>query len=394
VWPVGLLTIAYPVAATRMAGHTVGGVPLATFLLAASLTVPWLSQGVCMPLYRVLGELNGSADQADVRRRFCAAWPATFARALPLAVLTAVPLFLALRWSLTAVASFVVLVGLHLALVQGLVPANAGRARAGWAVAWTAYAAALLLAPSIWFLPPLVALLTQLVPLRRDLLVRPVWRVHHAERTVVADVLRGLLLGSVLWGDKLFYFVRSDGAFPVTTVFLALLPAVLAYNYFFASMAPRIDAAVESLRTAMQEQTLTGLAPVSRALARRVSTSVRRTALVGAALSLVAATILTATSPATAALVAAVCVASWCFMMLTLLCYQLDYIGDRVGALGSSAVHLALTAAAFACLPAGAPAYAALAIAELALLALVLRRCLCAWSVPEYNFFWRRALSW
>jgi len=55
LWPVGVLTVIYPIASRDMAGYEVGGVALTSLLLAVSLTVPWLSQGVCMPLYMALG---------------------------------------------------------------------------------------------------------------------------------------------------------------------------------------------------------------------------------------------------------------------------------------------------------------------------------------------------
>ena len=99
-------------------------------------------------------------------------------------------------------------------------------------------------------------------------------------------------------------------------------------------------------------------------------------------------------APELAGLVAAVAVASWLFMMTTVVCYKLDYIGHTGVAQSFSGAHLVLCAVALFTLPPGAASYAALAVAELLLFALVLRVCLSAWRAPEYTFFWRHATAW
>ena len=104
--------------------------------------------------------------------------------------------------------------------------------------------------PTAWWLPPLLGLLPQLVVLRHHLLTRPVTVPF---RPLAGDVVRGLLLGAVLWGDKLVYFLADPDGFAVQTVFLALLPAVLAYNFYFIRVAPGFDSSVAALRHATGE---------------------------------------------------------------------------------------------------------------------------------------------
>ena len=41
----------------------------------------------------------------------------------------------------------------------------------------------------------------------------------------------------------------------MTAIYVALLPAVLAYNYYFVRLAPRFDASMTELRRAMDEST-------------------------------------------------------------------------------------------------------------------------------------------
>lgn len=238
--PVALLTLVFPLASARLDGVTVGGASLITLLLASSLTVPWLAQAVCLPVYRAIGALVPAGDLPVITRRFCEVWPTSFVQSTPLLLLFVVPVELTLHWSPLAVATYLALCLLHVGFAQSLVMANVARDRVRWAAAWAAYAATLFALPELWFLPPLAGLATQLWWMRDELssVRRPVWLDH---RDVALDLGRGLLLGSVLWADKLFLFLVTDGVFAVDTVFLALLPAILAYNYYFVRLAPGFD---------------------------------------------------------------------------------------------------------------------------------------------------------
>jgi hypothetical protein len=391
LWPVLLLTLIYPIATQRMAGTTVGGAELTSLLLAVSLTVPWLSQGVCMPFYRAIGPLTQAGDTDAIRRRFCEIWPVTFAQSLPTILLFAVPVQVATGWSMTTMAAYVALCALDLAFAQSLVLTNLGRERFAWALAWTGYAAPLLVVPTLWFLPPLLGLLPQLIALRRFLSVRP-------DRMdlvgVLRDVARGLLLGSVLWADKLCYFLVAGALFPVETVFLALLPAILAYNYYFIRLAPELDSYVSALRAAMEREPLDKLSGYSEDLSLRVEASVARAAFVGAFLVFAISWAVTSFRPEDGTLVVAVAVASWMFMLITILTYKLDYIGQRRSAQRWSALHLLLCVAVFVSLPSGSVAYFTLAAVEAVLLVGLQRACLRVWRVPAYTFFWRHATAW
>ena len=94
------------------------------------------------------------------------------------------------------------------------------------------------------------------------------------------------------------------------------------------------------------------------------------------------------------ALVASVAVASWLAMMLTLLCYKLDYIGQSATAQRFSAVYLVGCMAAFILLPLGPAPYVALIGFDLVLVAVTLRSTLEHWRSPEYSLFWRYAMAW
>lgn len=391
--PVLLLTIVFPVISPRIATAQVGGASLTSLLLASSLSVPWLSQAVCFPLYRAIGPLISDGDQFQIAARFTQVWPAAFAQSAPVILVFAVPVELVMHWSPVAIGAYLVLCLLHVAFVQSLIPTNVGRRRVLWAAAWFGYAAALFIVPTWLFLPPLVGLLTQVISLRAHLtrMTRP---VVLDVRDLVSDLSRGVLLGAVLWSDKFFLYLRGHGHFEVSAVFMAMLPAVLAYNYYFVRLAPAFDTSVGSLRSAMQHAPYAILANRSAQVRNTVQTSIGKTAVLGACLSLALTVVVSRYTPYPPSLVAPVALASWLFMMTTVLCYKLDYAGKSGAAQAYSAAHLVVCGGAFLLLPAGANIYAWIFVFEAAIFAAALRSCMYHWQSAEYTLFWRHATAW
>jgi hypothetical protein len=393
--PVALLTVIFPIATERMAHVKIGGTGLTSLLLGASLTVPWLSQVVCLPLYRGLGELTSGGDCDEMRRRFCEMWPTSLLQSLPVIAPFALLTELATRWSFTALAAYAAMCALNMVFAQSVVPAlvrgNVTGKRGLWALAWTSYAAGLLAFPTAWYLPPLLGVASQLLPLRRYLWTRP---ASLGGVEVARDLGRGFLLGSVLWADKLLLFLKAGNRFPVTTVFMALLPAILAYSYYFVFLAPQFDQSVRSLRVAMEHESYSRMAQRSRLLAAKVTNSISRTAFVGACLAFCVTWIMGEHQPGSVSLAAMVALASWLFMLNTVLCYKLDYIGQSRLAQALSGVHLVVCVGVFLAFSPGASLYGWLTVLEMPVFLVTLASCLRQWRTPEYTLFWRHATAW
>lgn len=397
--PVVLLNVVFPLVSPELAAASIGGVRLSMIILASSVTTPWLAQAACLPAYRVLGDLSGEQGMIGVARRFCMHWPALFVRSLPLVVLFGLPLWATTRWSPTAMAAYVGLCVGHLIFVQSLLLANVARSRLAWALAWAAYAGALFALPTVWWLPPLAGAVSQLVLLRhglRQLSLRPGMSV----RVFSVDAIRGLLLGSVLWADKYVLFTTTRGHFDIVVIFMATLPAVIAYNYFFVRLAPHVDDAIAGLHARISDQPLSELDRHSRRLSRIVDHSLINTAALALVLALAAALLIAGLRPGTALVAAALGVASWTFMALTLISYELDYIGEKRIAQRLGAVHLAATMIVFGVLvalpigPLTLWAYALVGVVDLALVAVAWVRYRRHWARPEFSFFWRHAVTW
>lgn len=390
--PLVLLNLVFPMVTPAINSQEVGGVSLTYIVLASSITTPWLAQAACMPAYRGLAQLMGDKDMSQIVPRFVQGWIPMLVQALPLVAVFGLPLWLVSGWSAQAMGLYALLCVLHLVFVQSLVIANIGERRGHWAVAWISYAAALAVAPTWVWLPPVAATLTQLFFIRGHLRhATALVRLPHGD--VAKDLLRGLLLGSVLWGDKFILFMVTDGQFQVIVVFMAMLPAVLAYNFYFVNLAPAVDNNIRGLHTAIQGEPIKDLVNTSAELSRVIDRSVLRTGALGMLLTLACSLVLEVLVPEQAGLAVGIALASWAFMMLTMLSYELDYIGERHLSQWLAAAHLVVMIAAFALVP-SVSAYFIIVVGDLALVALAWWLYKRAWSQPEYTLFWRHAVTW
>lgn len=392
LWPVVTLTTVYPVASRRMAGHEVGGVALTTFLLAVALTLPWLLQGVCMPLYRAISDLVNTGDDLALRRGFVAAIPASVVQSIPFILISGLPLIVILHWSPAAVGMFYLLMVVQVLFAQSLVLANVNRSRLGWVWGWSAYAVTIMVVPTWYWLPPIAGLLTQLVPLRRQLFT---WPARFDLRGVLTDVPPGLLLGVVMWGDKLFYFYHSRGDLPVIILFIASLPAIIAYNFYFVCRSPDFESSVKRLHVALQNEPLQGLRKQSGRVVETAQRSLRDTAFIGAILVAATAVLLWAlTPPSQAALIGGVAAVSWLCAVISIACYKLEYVNDRRATCFVGGLHLAICAGLFASPLAATDIYVGIVCGDIVALVVALTLFSRAWGMPEHTLFWRRALAW
>jgi hypothetical protein len=390
--PVIFLSAAYPFAARRLTFVQVGGLPFRELLLATSITAPWLSQIVCMPLFSVLSSSSAEDGKELLRARALEAWPAAFCAAVPVVAVLVIPVWLIERWSLSSALVYAVLCLLNAAFAQSLVYGIVSRNARLWVGGWAVYAGVLCTVPRLWFLPPVAGLLVQTLYLgwrtrRRHL--RAVWPAG-----LVTGLGQGALIGCILWSDKYLYFLRFPDRYDAALLFGAMLPAIVAYTFYFALLAPRTDGLVDSVRRAMADAPVATMRRECTALSDHIRGSAGRAAFLCAALSAAAVAYLCRDDPGRAWAAGCEMLACWCFVMGTLACYKLAYLGRDRLAYGYGAMHLAITAAAFGLSPSGPDVYLALAGSEVVLVTLMLRSCLRGWDRPEFMLFWRHAVKW
>ena len=384
--------------------------PLArhTVILAASITVPWLSQAACLPLYRAIQmEHKKIADAREglrihaetlehqlkraearaVRARmsepqfqditdltaFTRNWLYLFFMTMPLVLLFAIPVALVLHWSPTAFGAFFVLGVLNIAFAQLLVIPNLAKNRIIWFIAWLGYTLALYCYPVIWFLPPLVGSLILLVSLGKDL----VHLLHFARiplKDIALDALRGFFTGSIIWADKYMLFLVTGGEINVVAIYLSLIPCVIAYNYFFVVEADRVNASIQHLWTIFDRLPYKGVqAESSKAIVTGI--------------------LMFIFLPQSYPLALSGLVVAFLFVAVALLIYQIEYMTMYVTVQLLSAAHLVLLFISFMILP-NETGYLPIIVGETVLAFACYRVYRQAWAAPEYSLFWRRALAW
>jgi hypothetical protein len=124
------------------------------------------------------------------------------------------------------------------------------------------------------------------------------------------------------------------------------------------------------------------------------------TGAIAALLTLTVSLVMSGLDPLHTLLVVAASIASWGFMVLTLLSYELDFIGEKATPQVIGAVHLAVCVLAFTAgnlfgaADGAAGSYLLLAAVDFVLIGigwtLYKRHC----NQPEYTLFWRHATTW
>jgi hypothetical protein len=290
------------------------------------------------------------------------------------------------------VLAYAILCLLNAAFAQSLVYSVISRHGILWLAGWAAYALAVVAMPRFWYLPPVAGLAVQTAYLIARIRLCRVQLLKPAR--IASDLARGTMLGCLLWSDKYLYFLRFPHTFNAGALFGAMVPAIVAYNFYFALLAPRTDGMVESVRRAMAAGPLSRLRQECTALSGHIRSSASQASMLCALLSLTAVSVVTVVSPSYRLAGGSEMLASWCFVMGSLACYKLAYLGQARLAYGYGALHLVLAAVAFAVSTSGSVAYLMLAAVEVLLVASVLRVCLRDWDQPEFMLFWRHATRW
>ena len=389
--PVIILSLAFPLAGSQLRAAQVGSISAAALVLAGSLATPWLSQVVCTPLYAALSAAPADGEPVSLGARWLSRWPFVAASSVLVAGVFGAGIGLSLRWDTTAICALVLLCTLNSLFSQSTVVGNLQRNYLPWAAAWFAYALMLVARPALWFLPPVAGLCTQLVYILsgRPTRVRPV-----RTRGLVTQFAKGALIGAVLWSDKLFYFLRASSHFRAQFVFLAVLPAIVTYGYYFVRLAPGLDQIVADMRATMESDALSRSAPRLRELADQVEESIVQVICAGAVLCMISVIAVLFIAPSISLLYSVMAVASIIFLVITVLLYMLDYLGRRDQVYAFAGTQLAVEALVILIGPPSPLTYLLLVALSAGVAVVAIRSVLRAWRMPEYSLFWRYATEW
>lgn len=175
--------------------------------------------------------------------------------------------------------------------------------------------------------------------------------------------------------------------------YLCLQSAAVAYCYYFAVTAPWVNTKITLFQMVLKREGTASLHEHGRTLRWLLDASLIRARTVRVAGVIVVVCSMTLMSTEQVLLALEACLASILFTVLTLLGYEIDYIGDSTTALLPSGIHVVI-AAALLLEVADATAYLPPAGVDLLPCALGLLFYRKRWATSEYLSFWGKAMSW
>ena len=391
VWPVlvqmsptALLMTVFPLIVGTL-GETI------TLVLMVSITVPWISHAVTLPFYRPLQQVD-RADEATFRRTFARVWPPMIAASLLSVALFAVVMTTITGWAAADLGLYVLGLLTNLVFAQSLIPAQETRRYSRIFAGWFLYAAALFLAPHLWFLAPLAGLLPQLHLLGRGLagLATP---LRLPVRPLVRETAIGLSLGSVLWADKFFLIALNLHRVDIITVYVGLIPVVVAIAFYFSSQYPVLRASLDSLMSGINSDPIPTLWNTGTQTRRQLWSTMATTVLVaagtGLGVMLISGGLPIEHGPFSLMLFLVPTV----LLGLHLALYQLTQFQLDERAAGLGAIHLAATVLAFGFLDPEF-AYVVVLLTSLAVTTAALKWTSDSVADVPYEQFWQKAVAW
>ncbi|PRQ11386.1 hypothetical protein C1Y63_06695 [Corynebacterium sp. 13CS0277] len=393
--PTVLLMSVFPLIASTFAVTTIGVGPQATptllVVLAVSVSVPWACGIVAAPFYPALAQVSRSNPEVFAAA-FFRTWPVLAVWALvPVAVFTTAATLLQ-GWGAEAALFFALGLGSNVLLAQALVAIQELRFAGTQVAAWAGYAAALYAAPQLWWLAPLAGAVVCVLRLRGQ--VSNLSRPEPVDRALVLSAMRdGAWSSSVLWIDKFLLIAIFGVGVDVYTVYVALIPMVVAQSLYFGRLYDSFNAYQQRLQRLVATTPAAGLPARLGAMCRRIEYVV----LGPVALAVVCAIAIVGLGPSlglglTGAL-AFVVLAPVGFLAVSLSAFQLTQLGGARQARLIYAAHVAATVVACVFLPFAA-AYLVLIVVDGVLatwtLSLIRRRVRAA----AFDMFWKEAVAW
>ena len=238
---------------------SVGGQSEMNLWFAIGATLPWLSYLACTPVAIALGH--------DIFRHGFSVTTKCLLNQIPMSgvsglVATGLLGWIvggSLHWSNEFIASFIVGVGLHLLLALLMIFVFTLQRSGLYLLIWASYAAALIIFPRDWAAPPMAAIFILLIAMTKNYLAsqkqlafavaNSTWRASQKGRGsgFSGGLFRGLILGTLLWGDKIVILARfpemAIGGENAAQYFTATLPGLFLCNYFFLKSSPALSRA-------------------------------------------------------------------------------------------------------------------------------------------------------
>ncbi|KQQ95349.1 hypothetical protein ASF62_02080 [Leifsonia sp. Leaf325] len=389
--PIAIIAFAFISSSAELAGLELGGMPLTSLMLITSALVPIASQAIAGPVYAALGATDRSRF-SDVSGVVLRSLPRSLVFGLPLVLAFTVLLGISIGLPADGVFALLGLVAVNMLFAASIVVAYVIRSGPMLFLAWIAYAAGIVIAPELWWLPSVAGAASQLAIILAPALRSAARPAARTPRETVLDIVRGICAALPFWAIPLAVLMSDPSGVEIGIVFLAVFPATILYQLFFILTAGPLWTAIDSTRASLSETASGEIAAVTSALrgtARRGEA--RLVLLVGITAVLALGGIAVAHMPS-ADLIATLLVTSCAAVLLIAQVV-------RFTMLHGNAVTYIVGIATIAELAIGSLLDDTQAMLSVhALFCLVVAGVLAvanafAWRRAEYYLFWRRAMS-
>jgi hypothetical protein len=235
--------------------YNVGNKTLFDLLLIVAITVPWVAQACCLPLYILLGEEIYSNGMNNAKSRILQLMLKQMY--IPLILLSIVTSIVAIKISADVVflTNFFLLNLVQIFFSQSMVLPQSIKRYDIWFLAWVVYCGAMYLSPHYWLLPSLLAscLVFILCPgsMRSNLS-----STSQTQTKYFTWVSAGLVMGFTLWLDKFILFTSGQVAKSEMLIFISLIPSVLILNYFYIFRLPILERALTKTISAINSTSI------------------------------------------------------------------------------------------------------------------------------------------
>lgn len=254
LYPLLLLTPIFLLVSPMIALTNVAGVPLSQLLVASAVLGPLLTQAVAGPVFSSLDRIPAGDSRAI---------SAATLRSMPSALLISAPFVLLVAWALsttthTSPGGTLALAGLlevNILFAASLVPAFSLRSGSLLALGWTSYGAALYYVPTLWWAPAITGFLSQLIIAA----IRSRLRLHDAPlasaKEMALGAVRGISAALPLWGLPIALYLQNPSHFASGVIFVAMVPALVAYHVYFSTVAVPIWRMLDRVRALLATRT-------------------------------------------------------------------------------------------------------------------------------------------
>ncbi|MCW2769576.1 MAG: hypothetical protein JWR27_1009 [Aeromicrobium sp.] len=389
--PMLVLAGAYFHANHRIEASSLGGVRLDRLLLTSAVIAPLLTQSVSGPLFRSL-EIRPTRRLADSAALTLRNLPRATAVATPIVIASAGATAWALGMSRAGAVALAAVAGVHVLFASTLVPAYAHRN--GWLLilGWSSYAVTLAWAPQIWWAPSVVGFVSELLVLLTVCSTRMAGVPVAGYRAMLAGLLRGVSLAFPLWCLPVMVYLATDGDVSPVAIFLAMTPALLAYQVYFVTVATPVWTTLDGARRMLADDAYPRARRELAVIDHRVRRGLSRVAVMLGLLLLVAAISVNSQDPGDGSVLSLLMVSAAVSVVLIAEVTRLTMV-KQGGALYVVSGALALTLLAGGLSDRGIAELIALHAAACAVTWCGVRLTNRAvWRTPEYALFWSTAL--